>query len=136
MVCDSRRRGRPRGGHPSSHQDHRAPRHSQQPRCTFPWHEPNMELPMTKPATTVTTTENEPAISIPKPPAFDLSAMVAKEPVSSIQRMEMALPIKRLSDVGDFARLHPDDRTPEEGVYWTERLCFVDVPVKGSSKRV
>ena len=91
---------------------------------------------MTKPATTVTTTENEPAISIPKPPAFDLSAMVAKEPVSSIQRMAMALPVKRFSDVGDFAKLHPDDRLPEEGGYWTDRLCFVDVPVKGASKRV
>jgi hypothetical protein len=48
----------------------------------------------------------------------------------------MALPVKKLSDVGDFVRLHPDDRPPEEGGHWSGPLAFVDVPVKGQTKKV
>lgn len=75
-------------------------------------------------------------VSIPKPDAFDLDKFTVTESIASVQRMPMALPVKKLSEVGDFARLHPDDRPPRDGGYWSEPLAFVDVPVKGQTKKI
>jgi len=75
------------------------------------------------------------AVSIPKPDTFDLDQFTVTESIASVQRMPMALPVKKLSDVGDFVRLHPDDRPPKDGGYWSEPLAFVDVPVKGQAKK-
>ena len=76
------------------------------------------------------------AVSIPKPDTFDLDQFTVTESIASVQRMPMALPVKKLSDVGDFVRLHPDDRPPKDGGYWSEPLAFVDVPIKGQTKRM
>jgi hypothetical protein len=73
---------------------------------------------------------------IPKPEAFDLSAFAVTPATASVQRMPMALPVKKLSDAGDFVRLHGDDRPEGEGGYWSEPLAFVDVPVKGQTKKI
>jgi hypothetical protein len=35
------------------------------------------------------------------------------------------LPHYRISDAKDFVRLHPDE------AYWSDELCFVNVPIKG-----
>ena len=75
------------------------------------------------------------AVSIPKPDTFDLDQFTVTESIASVQRMPMALPVKKLSDVGDFVRLHPDDRPPKDGGYWSEPLAFVDVPVKGQTRK-
>ena len=40
-----------------------------------------------------------------------------------------ALPISKIGDVGDWARLHPS-----EDEYWTPELCFVSVPIKGTKR--
>ena len=42
-----------------------------------------------------------------------------------------ALAIKKISDVGDFVWVHPDEES-----YWTIELCFVDVPVKGEKRTI
>ena len=42
-----------------------------------------------------------------------------------------ALPIFKIGDVGDWARLHPS-----EDDYWTRELCFVAVPIKGTKRNM
>jgi hypothetical protein len=39
------------------------------------------------------------------------------------------LPILKIGNVNDFARLHPS-----ESEYWTPELCFVSVPIKGAKR--
>jgi len=77
-----------------------------------------------------------PSTAIPKPEPFDLSQFTVTAATASVQRMPMALPVKKLSDVGDFVRLHADNRPQEAGGYWSGPLAFVDVPVKGQTKKV
>ena len=72
---------------------------------------------------------------IKKPETFSLSSFTVTPATAMVQRMPMALPTRKISDVGDFVRLHPDDRPPEEGGYWSGPLAFVDVPVKARPRR-
>jgi hypothetical protein len=49
--------------------------------------------------------------------------------ISGVQTLLMALPVLKIGDVGDFARLHPS-----EDEYWTPEMCFVSVPIKGAKR--
>ena len=49
--------------------------------------------------------------------------------VSGVETLLTALPILKIGDVNDFAKLHPS-----EDDYWTCELCFVSVPIKGAKR--
>ena len=46
--------------------------------------------------------------------------------IAGVATLQTALPIYKLSDAGDWARLHPD-----KVAYWSDELCFVMVPILG-----
>jgi hypothetical protein len=71
-------------------------------------------------------------IPIKKPDQFDLTAFKSKRGQSGpggVETLLQALPVMKLSEAKDFVRLHPD----EEG-YWSDELCFINVPVKGQRR--
>jgi hypothetical protein len=78
------------------------------------------------------TPANEPEQKpIPKPGGgFSLDKFkVKRAPTIAVNPLLERLAVLKIGDVGDFARLHPD-----EEAYWSVPLCFVDVPVKGTKK--
>jgi hypothetical protein len=68
------------------------------------------------------------AISIAKPGAFSLDKFKSKRAaaVAGVQTLLTALPHHNIAAAKDFVRLHPD-----EAAYWSDELCFVNVPIKG-----
>ena len=73
----------------------------------------------------------EAPLGIAKPAAFNLDRFKSKNltGIANVASMLMALPHHPISQAGDFVRLHPDENT-----YWSDELCFVNVPIKGMSK--
>jgi hypothetical protein len=67
-------------------------------------------------------------IPIKKPTTTDLSKFKSKrgQAGGSVGVLQSALPHHKISEARDFVRLHPD-----EEVYWSDELCFVNVPIKG-----
>ncbi len=65
---------------------------------------------------------------IPKPGAFSLAKFKSKHAaaVAGVETLQAGLPHHRLAQAKDFVRLHPD-----EDIYWSPELCFVNVPIKG-----
>ena len=51
--------------------------------------------------------------------------------ISGVETLLTVLPIYKIGDVGDWARLHPS-----EDDYWTIELCFVEVPIKGTKRNM
>ena len=72
--------------------------------------------------------EPDSAIPIPKPSGFSLDGFRSKRSanIGGVETLLGALPINRLADAKDFVSLHPD-----EAAYWSDELCFVQVPTKG-----
>jgi hypothetical protein len=70
----------------------------------------------------------EPELAIAKPAPFDLEKFKAKRDptVAGVETLLTALPHYPISQAKDFVRLHPD-----EDNYWSSRLCFVNVPIRG-----
>lgn len=70
-------------------------------------------------------------ISIAKPSAFNLDKYKSKRAVelANIETQLAGLPHHSISQAKDFVRLHPD-----EEAYWSQELCFVNVPIKGSKR--
>jgi hypothetical protein len=68
---------------------------------------------------------------VPKPSGFDINKFRSKRSpaAAAVETLQTALPICRLSEAKDFARLHPD-----EDEYWSPELCFVSVPIKGQKR--
>jgi hypothetical protein len=68
---------------------------------------------------------------IPKPSAFNLDKFKSKRAVAmpSVETLLTALPVYKISDAKDFVRLHPDEIN-----YWSDELCFVNVPIKGQKR--
>ena len=61
---------------------------------------------------------------------FDLGAFKSKRPEGAgVETLVTGLPVSKLSDAKDFARLHPSEED-----YWSDELCFVNVPVKGQKR--
>jgi hypothetical protein len=70
----------------------------------------------------------EKASPIAKPSAFSLDKFKAKRTgAEAIATLQAGLPHYKFAAANDFVRLHPD-----EDNYWSEPLCFVPVPVKGT----
>ena len=67
-------------------------------------------------------------LSIEKPEAFDLNLYKSKRPsdVSGVTTMQAALSSHGIAQAKDFVRTHPSDD------YWSDELCFVNVPTPGS----
>jgi hypothetical protein len=65
---------------------------------------------------------------IPKPEAFDLDEFKSthSDGMPGVDIKPAALDILRVSDVGDYFRVSPD-----EDKHWSHPLCFVTVPVEG-----
>jgi hypothetical protein len=65
---------------------------------------------------------------IAKPGEFDLNKFKAKQTatVANVESLQSPLPVHNLASAKDFVRLHPDEKN-----YWSDELCFVDVPIKG-----
>jgi hypothetical protein len=67
-------------------------------------------------------------IKIKKPSSFTEKFKSKNQPtISGVETLLMALPVLKIGDIGDFARLHPSEED-----YWSPELCFVAVPVKGA----
>ena len=60
--------------------------------------------------------------------AFDLNKFKSKQKptIPDVETLQTALPVHSLAEAQDFVRLHPNE---EE--YWSDELCFVNVPIKG-----
>ena len=84
-----------------------------------------------KPDLKVVTEEKgeEATTPIEKPEAtFDLNKFKSKQKptIADVETLQTRLPVHSLAEAKDFVRLHPNE---EE--YWSDELCFVNVPIKG-----
>ena len=70
-------------------------------------------------------------ISIAKPSAFSLDKFKSKRgpTVAGVDTFQGVLPHHSIAAAKDFVRLHPD-----EAAYWSDELCFVNVPIKGMKR--
>jgi hypothetical protein len=48
---------------------------------------------------------------------------------AGVENLQSALPHYKLSDAKDFVFLHPNEKE-----YWSDELCFVNVPIKGQKR--
>ena len=74
---------------------------------------------------------DEVPMSIAKPTKSQLDMFKStRDPsIAGVETLLTALPHYKLSEAGDWARLHPD-----EAKYWSPEFCFVNVPVKGQKR--
>lgn len=49
--------------------------------------------------------------------------------IAGVEDLQTTLPHYSISQARDFVRLHPDEEN-----YWSDELCFVNVPIKGQKK--
>jgi len=71
-------------------------------------------------------------VSIPKPEEkFSLDRFKSKRgaTLANVETLLTALPHYSISQAKDFVRLHPDEEK-----YWSDELCFVNVPIKGQTR--
>jgi len=68
---------------------------------------------------------------IAKPEAFDLNKFKSKQKptISNVETLQPKLPVHSLAQAKDFVRLHPNEKE-----YWSDELCFVNVPTKGQTR--
>jgi hypothetical protein len=104
-------------------------------------HPPNQEVPMAdnKPQMIQAVSESTPMSeltpdvpqSIAKPKGSGLDKFKSKRAsaVANVETLQTALPIHSIAQAKDFARLHPN-----EDEYWSDELCFVNVPIKGQKR--
>jgi hypothetical protein len=69
--------------------------------------------------------------SIAKPEGFSLDKFKSKRATAAanVETLLTALPVRSIAEAKDFVRLHPN-----EDEYWSDELCFVNVPVKGQKR--
>jgi hypothetical protein len=69
--------------------------------------------------------------SIMKPEGFSLEGFRSTKPaeISNVATLLTGLPHHSISEAKDFVRLHDDEAT-----YWSEELCFINVPIQGQKK--
>src|SRR5215831_3626544 len=67
---------------------------------------------------------------IAKPGAFDLNKFKSKQKptIADVETLQTVLPVHSLAQAKDFVRLHPNEEK-----YWSDELCFVNVPTKGQT---
>lgn len=76
-------------------------------------------------------TEIDSNLSIATPSTFNLDKFKSKRAaaVASVETLQTGLPLHSIAQAKDFVRLHPNE---EE--YWSDELCFVNVPTKGEKR--
>lgn len=72
---------------------------------------------------------SDPALKIVKPGFLEKFKSKRPPDIGGVETLLTAMPILKIGDVGDFARLHPS-----EDECWTPELCFVSVPIKGTKR--
>jgi hypothetical protein len=90
----------------------------------------------TEPPPSVAATPNaeQPSIEKPEQPNASRASRLARfrtrdAETPTIQTLLTALPHFKISDAGDWVRLHPNEET-----HWSEEYFFINVPVQGQSK--
>jgi hypothetical protein len=73
--------------------------------------------------------EPNPNLKVVKPNFSERFKSKNAPSISNVEQLLTALPILKIGDVGDWARLH---RSEED--YWSCELCFVSVPIKGTKR--
>ena len=79
-----------------------------------------------------TTPTSEPAVApIAKPGKFSLDKFKTKRTaaIANVETLLSGLPLARFGEVQDFVQLHPD-----EEAYWSQEMCFVNVPITGQKR--
>jgi hypothetical protein len=79
----------------------------------------------------VTSENNNDVAPIAKPGKFSLDKFKTKRAstIANVESLQTALPHYKIAEAKDFVRLHPD-----ETEYWSDELCFVNVPIKGQKR--
>ena len=82
--------------------------------------------------TEIKNVEPEDSVGIPRPTnKFSMDQFrVSEDGVKSVGTLIHALPCYKISDAGDFVRLHPDEEN-----YWSCPFYLVEVPIKGQKKK-
>jgi hypothetical protein len=73
----------------------------------------------------------KPELKIVKPSFSEKFKSKNAPTISGVQTLLTVLPIYKIGEVDDFARLHPS-----EDEYWTKEMCFVEVPVEGAKRNL
>ena len=62
---------------------------------------------------------------------FDLSRFKSKKTatIANVETLPTSLPVQNMAEANDYVRLHSNEEK-----YWSDELCFVSVPVKGSKQ--
>jgi hypothetical protein len=84
-----------------------------------------------KPSIVPPPADDEP-MSIAKPDsAFSVDKFKSKRAaaVANVETLQTGLPHHSIAQAKDFVRLHPN-----EEAYWSDELCFVNVPIKGQKR--
>jgi hypothetical protein len=70
-------------------------------------------------------------VSIRKPGEFNLGKFKSSRAatIAGVETLQVGLPVLRIADAKDWIRLHPDEEN-----YWSDELCFVNVPIKGQKR--
>ena len=76
--------------------------------------------------------DDEP-MTIAKPSEFNLDKFKSTRAatMANVETLLNGLPHHKISDAKDFVRLHSNEQA-----YWSDELCFVNVPTKGAKKDV
>jgi hypothetical protein len=69
------------------------------------------------------------SIAKPKGLGLDKFKSTRAAAMANVETLVTALPIHSIAGAKDFVRLHPDEEN-----YWSEDLCFVNVPIKGEKR--
>jgi hypothetical protein len=77
------------------------------------------------------TEETADVAPIAKPSSFSLDKFKSKRAaaVAGVETLQTGLPHHPIAQAKDYVRLHPD-----EDAYWSDELCFVNVPIKGQKR--
>jgi hypothetical protein len=79
----------------------------------------------------VTSEDNSDVAPIAKPGKFSLDKFKSKSAaaIANVESLQTGLSHHNIAQAKDWVRLHPD-----EVEYWSDELCFVNVPVKGEKR--
>ena len=73
--------------------------------------------------------ELPPLEPIAKLEGFSLAKFKSTRAAITVEPLLAGLPVHKVADANDYVRLHPD-----EDNYWSDELCFVNVPIKGQNR--
>jgi hypothetical protein len=75
--------------------------------------------------------ELDETLSIARPDEFDIDQFKSDgDPgLANVDTLQTALPVHKIAEANDFVLLHPDEK-----LYWSKPLCFVNIPIKGQKR--